>query len=97
MVFQYYLQYVYGNLKYHVRYNTFSVLVNVPLIMFLAVEYGSIGVAWLWFGFRVLSLLIWVPFVHNRFAPWLHMVWFMKEVLSPFSLVLGVVFVSLFL
>lgn len=92
VAFQYYLQYVYGNLKYHVRYNTFSVLANVPLIIFLAVEYGPIGVAWLWFGFRVLSLLVWVPFIHSRFVPGLNKVWFLRDVFTPLTLVLGVVF-----
>lgn len=95
VAFQYYLQYVYGNLKYHVRYNTFSVLANVPLIIFLAVEYGPIGVAWLWFGFRALSLLVWVPFIHSRFAPGLNKVWFLKDVLTPLMLVFGVVFVGM--
>lgn len=97
VAFQYYLQYVYGNLKYHVRYNTFSVLANVPLIIFLAIEYGPIGVAWLWFGFRALSLLVWVPFIHSRFAPGLNKVWFLNDVSTPLILVFGVVFLGMLL
>jgi len=80
---QYYLQYAYGNLKYHVRYNTFSVLLNIPLIIFSAVSYGPIGVAWVWFGFRFLSLVFWVPFVHEKFAPDLHKKWMRNDVLYP--------------
>lgn len=95
LAFQYYLQYVYGNLKYHVRYNTFSVLVNVPLIIFLAIEYGPIGVAWLWFGFRLLSLVVWVPFIHGRFAPGLNKVWMLKDVMAPLILVLGIVLIGM--
>lgn len=83
--FQYYLQYVHGNLKYHVRYNTFSALVNVPLIVLLAIYYGPIGVAWLWFGFRLLSLLLWVPFIHRKFAPGLHKEWILEDVLIPIA------------
>lgn len=81
--FQYFLQYASGNLKYHVRYNTFSVLFNAPLIVFAAVQYGPIGVAWVWFGFRLLTLLVWVPVIHHKFAPGLHNKWFLGDVLLP--------------
>jgi|TARA_Y100000296_G_C5178472_1_gene261652 O-antigen/teichoic acid export membrane protein len=94
VAFQYHLQYVYGNLKYHVRYNTFSVLANVPLIIYFAIEFGPIGIAWLWFGSRLLSLLVWVPFIHNRFAPGLHKTWFLNDVLIPLILVIGIVLIG---
>src|SRR5690554_338922 len=96
VAFQYYLQYVYGNLKYHVRYNTFSVLANVPLIIFLAIEYGPIGVAWLWFGFRFLSLVVWVPFIHSRFAPGLNRVWFLEDVFRPLAAISVAIVASLY-
>lgn len=83
IAFQYYLQYVYGNLKWHVRYNTLSVLLNVPLIIILAIQYGPLGVAWIWFGFRLISLIVWVPFIHRKFAPGLHRKWMLEDVLLP--------------
>lgn len=90
--FQYYLQYAYGNLRWHVIYNTGSVLFNVPLIVFLALEYGPVGVAWLWFLFRLFSLLFWVPFVHKKFAPGLNQEWFFSCVLVPTALSVLTVF-----
>lgn len=78
--YQYYLQYAYGLLKYHVAYNTASVIINVPLIFYAAFEYGVIGVAWTWVGFRALSLVVWVPFIHHKFAPGLHSKWLLKDI-----------------
>jgi O-antigen/teichoic acid export membrane protein len=81
--FQYYLQYVHGDIRYHVIYNTVSVMINGPLIILSAIKFGPIGVAWVWFGFRLLSLVIWVPFIHGRFAPGLHEKWIIEDVLVP--------------
>lgn len=81
VAFQYYLQYAYGLLKYHVAYNTGSVIINLPLIFYTAFEYGAIGVAWIWLGFRVLSLLVWMPFIHHKFAPGIHFKWLTQDVL----------------
>ncbi|WP_298718250.1 hypothetical protein [uncultured Oceanisphaera sp.] len=86
--FQYYLQYAYGLLKYHVAYNTASIIINIPLIFYAAFEYGAIGVAWIWMGFRILSLVAWVPFIHHRFAPGLHFKWLIQDVLP------GVIFAA---
>ncbi|MGD9859926.1 MAG: oligosaccharide flippase family protein [Marinobacterium sp.] len=86
VAFQYYLQYSYGNLKYHVIYNTFSAIFNIPLVIYLAIEYGPAGVAWLWLIFRFLSLILWVPFVHNKFKPGLNRSWMLKDVIAPSAL-----------
>jgi O-antigen/teichoic acid export membrane protein len=97
MSFQYFLQYAHGKLKYHVRWNTFSLLINVPLIVFSATYYGPIGVGWVWLGYRLFSLTVWVAFVHHKFAPGIHLSWLFKDVLSPFLIALAVVFcVTLF-
>jgi O-antigen/teichoic acid export membrane protein len=88
IAFQYYLQYAYGIMQYHVAYNTFSVIVNVPLIIYLVFEFGVMGAAWLWFGFRLLSFLVWVPFVHHKFAPGLHLKWLFKDVMPGVILAL---------
>jgi O-antigen/teichoic acid export membrane protein len=82
--FQYYLQYAYGNLKYHIRWNTLSILINVPLIYFAALNYGVFGVAWVWLGYRLFSLLVWVPFIHYKFTPSINGKWMRESVLIPF-------------
>lgn len=81
IAFQYYLQYAFGILKYHVFYNTASVVVNIPLIVFAAFNYGPVGVAWVWFGFRAFSFVLWVPYVHRKFYPGLHKQWVLIDVL----------------
>ncbi|MDP2562110.1 lipopolysaccharide biosynthesis protein [Psychrobium sp. 1_MG-2023] len=92
MTFQYFLQYAHGELKYHVRWNTFSVLINVPLIVYAATYYGALGVGWVWFGFRLFSLIVWVAFIHHKFAPGIHIQWLLKDVLSPFLIAVAVIF-----
>lgn len=79
--FQYYLQYTYGDLKLHVKYNTLSVVISVPIIIFSAYTYGAIGVAITWFLLRLISFLVWIPIVHNKFAPGIHKDWIVKDIL----------------
>jgi O-antigen/teichoic acid export membrane protein len=81
--FQYYLQYAHGKLKQHVIYNTVSAIISVPLIIYTANTYGPVGVAWVWFVFRLLSLLFWAPYIHHKFASGIHFDWLVKSVLPP--------------
>ena len=89
--FQYYLQYAHGELKYHVRYNTVAVVINVPLITYAAYEYGVMGVAWVWLGFRLVSFLFWLPFIHHRFAPGLHWGWLKSDVAKSLTVPVGLI------
>lgn len=82
--FQYYLQFAYGKLDLHVKYNTFSAIVSIPLIIWSANVYGALGVALVWFVFRLVSFLIWIPYVHHIFAPEIHKDWIMKDILPTF-------------
>lgn len=79
--FQYYLQYAHGKLRIHVVYNTVSAVVSIPLIVYAAVNYGAIGVGYVWLGLRAISLLLWTPYVHRVFAPGIHAKWLLKDVL----------------
>nr|WP_298138156.1 oligosaccharide flippase family protein [uncultured Pseudomonas sp.] len=79
--FQYYLQYAHGKLKIHVLYNTVSAVISIPLIVYAAINYGAIGVGYIWLGLRTVSLLLWTPYVHKVFAPGIHAKWMLKDVL----------------
>ena len=79
--FQYYLQSAFGNLRLHVIGSTISALIQVPLIYYAAVNYGALGVAWLWFAFRLFWFLWWTPIIHNRFIPGFHLSWLFKDLL----------------
>ncbi len=78
--FQYALQFAHGQIKMHVWYNTVIVIVSVPLIFWSAFTYGALGVAQAWFVLRMVGFLIWVPIVHHKFAPGIHMEWLLKDV-----------------
>lgn len=79
--FQYYLQYAYGQLRYHVIYNTVVAIVSVPAIIYAAFQYGVLGVGWVWLVFRFVSFMVWTPFVHNKLAPGLQKGWLFVDVL----------------
>lgn len=84
--FQYYLQYAHGKLRLHVKFNTISAALSIPSISYAAFQYGPIGVGYVWLGFRLLSLLVWTPYVHKTYAPGLHNTWMLKDVLQPFGI-----------
>jgi len=97
--FQYYLQFVYGKLKMHVRYHTVALFLFSPIIAFTAYTYGAIGVAFVWFIFMLLSFLLWIPYIHHLFAPGIHKLWMKEDVvpifLSSIVYFIGMSFVSL--
>ncbi len=82
--FQYYLQFAHGKLKMHVFYNTISAIIQVPVIIFVAFEYGALGVALTWFILRLISFIIWTPIVHSKFAPGLHWPWLFVDIAPLF-------------
>lgn len=82
--FAYYLQFTIGDLKLHVRYNTFSAAISIPLIVWAAYTHGALGVAIVWFVFRLVSFLLWTPYIHHKFAPGIHKDWMLKDILPVF-------------
>lgn len=78
---QYMLQFAYGKIKMHVQYNTIFTIVSLPLIIFTAYNYNALGVAVLWFILRLISFIIWVPIVHHKFVPELHIKWLLDDIL----------------
>lgn len=95
LAFQYYLQYAHGKLKLHVAYNTAYILITVPLISYAVFNYGAIGSGYVWLGCQICTLLIWMPYVHNVFAPKLHSKWLVKDFIFP--MVIGLMLIYLFM
>jgi O-antigen/teichoic acid export membrane protein len=93
VAFQYYLQCAYGVLRQHIQFNTFSALLQIPAIFYAAVEYGPVGVGWVWLTFRFLTLLLWTPYIHKIFAPGLHMRWLLTDVMPSVAISLFCVLV----
>ena len=81
--FQYYLQFAYGNLKYHIRFNTYFPLVALPIVFYAVVNYGAFGAGVAWFAIQMITFLIWPPFIHQKFAKGIHFDWVLKDILPP--------------
>lgn len=94
LAFQYYLQYAYGKLSYHVKYNTFYAVFTIPIMIYAVLNYGAKGAGYVWLGSQLITILIWVPFIHHIFSPGLHLKWLIYDVLLP--IVSALVFMSAF-
>lgn len=82
--FQYYLQFAHGKLKMHVIYTSISAIIQIPVIIYVAFEYGALGVSIIWFSLRLIAFIIWTPIVHHKFAPGIHWPWLFKDVAPIF-------------
>jgi len=78
---QYFLQNSFGQLKLHVVGSTISVVCQVPIIYYAASRYGAVGAGMVWFAIRVVWFICWIPIVHRKLVPGLHLDWIAKDVL----------------
>lgn len=80
--FPYYLQYSKGNLTLHVIGNLLFLLFEIPAVLVFTQRYGMIGAGVVWFAANSLYFLLWIPVVHRRFLPGLHLRWVGHDILS---------------
>jgi len=81
LAFQYYLQYVHGNLKYHVKGNTIFGFVQIICMFFAIYYYGAIGAGIGWFLLQLVFFIFWTAYIHNIFAPGIHKKWLIEDTL----------------
>lgn len=86
--FPYYLQYAKGDLKLHLIGNVFFVIILIPSIVVATLRFGGVGAGWAWLVSNVIYFFIWIPLVHHRFEPGLHLRWMITDIL-PLMLVSG--------
>ena len=86
LAFQYYLQFAYGNLKYHIGFNTYFPLIALPVVYYTVSTYGAIGAGFIWFMIQLIVFFVWPPFVHSKFAKGIHKDWIIKDILPSFLL-----------
>jgi len=91
--FQYYLQFAFGNLKYHVKMNTIAPFIYLPIVFFAVRNYGAIGAAIAWFWIQLITFIFWTYFVHNKFVPNLHKKWIIEDILPSLLMTLFFFFV----
>lgn len=80
---QYILQYAHGKVQMHVINTTINAAVQVPILAFVALNYGAVEVAIAWFAIRFATFFIWPTVVHHKFAPGLHGKWLREDILPP--------------
>lgn len=83
--FPYYLQYAKGDLKLHVIGNAVFVVVLVPSVIWASQRYGMVGAGWAWLVSNVVYFFSWVPLVHHRLAPHLHLKWLFFDIVKIIS------------
>jgi O-antigen/teichoic acid export membrane protein len=81
LAFQYYLQFAYGNLKYHIWGNTIFGLVQIIVMTTAVYTCGALGAGIAWFILQAIFLSFWPGFIHSKFAKGIHKDWMMNDVL----------------
>jgi len=79
--FPYYLQYARGNLRLHLIGNAVFVVLLVPLTIWAANRFGSIGAGYVWLGTNLAILSLWLPFVNHKLEPGLNAKWYFQDIL----------------
>lgn len=87
--FPYYLQYALGNLRFHLIGNVILALVLLPAIVWAATHFGGVGAGYAWLGMNLIYFIVWVGYVHHNLVPKLHSTWLLKDVVSIYIPVIG--------
>jgi O-antigen/teichoic acid export membrane protein len=81
LAFQYYLQFAYGNLKYHIWGNTIFGFVQIVVMIGAVYSYGALGAGIVWFTLQAIFLSFWPGYIHSKFAKGIHTNWMLEDVL----------------
>lgn len=74
------LQFAFGYLRLHVIGNAVLLLTLLPVVAWVAIEHGAVGVGIVLVAWRLLFLLFWVPIVHRRLMPSMVTTWPVRHV-----------------
>lgn len=78
--FPYYLQFAKGRLQLHLIGSVLFILLLLPSLIWATLQYGMVGAGCAWLAANALYFLVWVPTVHSRFLPGLHLRWLSSNV-----------------
>ena len=76
----YFLQFARGDLALHVQGVALFLLLLVPGIVWGARTYGTLGAGVGWFVASGIWFSMWIPFIHRRFAPGIHLRWILNDI-----------------
>ncbi|MGE5471038.1 MAG: oligosaccharide flippase family protein [Bacteroidota bacterium] len=82
--FPYYLQFAKGDLKLHLLGSGLFVLLLIPSLIWATLKYGAVGAGCAWLGANAIYFMCWVPIVHERFFPRLHIKWLLADIAPIF-------------
>jgi O-antigen/teichoic acid export membrane protein len=77
----YSLQYARGNLKWHLIGHCILLALIIPAMIVASIHWGALGVGWVWVLINSAYFLLWVPYVHRKMCPGLHVKWFFSDIL----------------
>lgn len=80
------LQIANGVLSLHLKTTVISLVLQIPIITWAAIEHGVLGVAISWFYLRLLFFLLWPFIIHRSFSKDLHFNWLFKDIFPVVSL-----------
>jgi hypothetical protein len=60
--------------------NILLIVTMVPAIAFAASRFGPVGAGYAWLTLHALYFVVWVPIVHRRLSPGLHLRWLLKDI-----------------
>lgn len=78
--FPYYLQFARGDVRLHLIGSVIFLAVLVPAIVLATLRHGAIGAGWVWLSANILYGLLWVPLVHRKLAPGMHLSWLARDI-----------------
>lgn len=85
----YYLQFAKGELRLHLLGTGLFVFMLLPCLIWTTGGYGAVGAGWTWLGVNLIYFVFWIPVVHARYAPGLHLRWLLLDVVPIAMLALG--------
>jgi O-antigen/teichoic acid export membrane protein len=79
----YYLQFAMGDIRLHLIGHLLFALLLIPALILATLQWGMIGAGWAWLSANVAYLIFWVPLIHRRLTPGLHLGWLLHDVGEP--------------
>lgn len=78
--FPYYLQFAKGDLRLHLIGNVIFLVLLVPALIWATTTFGGLGAGYAWLSANAAYFLVWVPLVHRRLAPGIHLSWLVRDI-----------------
>lgn len=79
----YQCQLAHGWTSLTLKANFITVIILIPIIIFIVPKYGSVGAAWIWVALNASYVLLLIQFMHHRLIPQEKWRWYISDVIIP--------------